>query len=246
MNGFGEFLYCLRREKRITQAELAEKLGVSNKAVSKWETGDAMPETSLLVPISKIFDVTVDELLNGERKENKEDNFEKENDEFEDVEYKSRERFSSKDHLFSRGKDDEESETLSDIVSGIVCTVIFLLGAAAYLVIGLTRGLWYPYWVIFPCCAFLCGIIGILFGLCDSKKREEKFRNGENPYTGAICGIIMLTCLITYLPLGAFLNLWHPCWAIPAVGGFLCGVVGTFGKIGVYKNSLKNRKENKQ
>ena len=67
MNEFGNFLYELRKEKRMTQAELADKLGVSNKAVSKWETGDAMPETGLLLPISRIFNVTVDELLNGKR-----------------------------------------------------------------------------------------------------------------------------------------------------------------------------------
>ena len=67
MNNFGDFLYALRKEKGITQAQLAQELGVTNKAVSKWETGEAMPETSLLVPLSKIFGVTVDELLNGER-----------------------------------------------------------------------------------------------------------------------------------------------------------------------------------
>ncbi len=55
MNTFGEFLFSLRKEKGMTQAELAEKLGVSNKAVSKWETNEAMPETGLLVPISRIF-----------------------------------------------------------------------------------------------------------------------------------------------------------------------------------------------
>ena len=67
MTDFGEFLYGLRKEKGLTQAELAEALGVTNKAVSKWETGEAMPETSLLIPISRIFGVSVDELLNGRR-----------------------------------------------------------------------------------------------------------------------------------------------------------------------------------
>ena len=59
MNGFGEFLYTLRKEKGITQAELAAALGVTNKAVSKWETGEAMPETAQLLHISRIFGVTV-------------------------------------------------------------------------------------------------------------------------------------------------------------------------------------------
>ncbi len=72
MNDFGDFLYSLRREKGMTQAQLAAMLGVTNKAVSKWETGEAMPETSQLVPIARIFGVTVDELLEGRRKDKEE------------------------------------------------------------------------------------------------------------------------------------------------------------------------------
>lgn len=69
-NNFGEFLYALRKEKGWTQSELADKLGITNKAVSKWETGEAFPETSQLVPLSTVFDLTVDELLRGERNQN--------------------------------------------------------------------------------------------------------------------------------------------------------------------------------
>lgn len=64
---FGDFLYTLRKEKGMTQTELADLLGVTNKAVSKWETGESYPETSLLVPIANVFGITVDELLRGER-----------------------------------------------------------------------------------------------------------------------------------------------------------------------------------
>jgi transcriptional regulator with XRE-family HTH domain len=64
---FGEFLYQLRKEQGLTQSELADKLGITNKAVSKWETGEAFPETSQLVPLAGIFGISVDELLKGER-----------------------------------------------------------------------------------------------------------------------------------------------------------------------------------
>lgn len=69
MYEFGEFLYQLRKEKGWTQAELADRLGVTNKAVSKWETGESFPETGQLVPISSLFEVTVDELLRGKKDE---------------------------------------------------------------------------------------------------------------------------------------------------------------------------------
>lgn len=67
---FGCFLAELRKEKGITQKELAEKLFVSDKAVSKWECGLSMPDITLLVPLSKILDVTVTELLECKRLEN--------------------------------------------------------------------------------------------------------------------------------------------------------------------------------
>lgn len=65
MNDFGNMLYKLRKEKGWTQSELADKLGISNQAVSKWETGDSFPDSALLVPLSELFGVTIDALLKG-------------------------------------------------------------------------------------------------------------------------------------------------------------------------------------
>lgn len=65
MNEFGNLLYSLRKSKGMTQQELADKLGVTNKAISKWETGEAFPETGQLVPLSDIFGISVDDLLRG-------------------------------------------------------------------------------------------------------------------------------------------------------------------------------------
>ncbi len=65
----GRFLKKLRSEKSITQAELAEKLGVSNRSISRWENGATMPDFDYLIQLAKYFDVEVGELLDGERKE---------------------------------------------------------------------------------------------------------------------------------------------------------------------------------
>lgn len=64
---FGTFIAQLRKEKGYTQQELAEKLYISNKAVSKWETGVSIPDVALLIPLSEILDVTVAELLKCQR-----------------------------------------------------------------------------------------------------------------------------------------------------------------------------------
>ncbi len=62
----GTVIRRLRDEKRMTQEELAEKLHVSSKAVSKWETGRGYPDISLLEPLASALNLSVTELLNGE------------------------------------------------------------------------------------------------------------------------------------------------------------------------------------
>ena len=63
----GEFIHALRKEKGLTQRELAEKIAVSDKTVSKWETGYALPDTSMLLKLCTTLNVSVNDLLSGER-----------------------------------------------------------------------------------------------------------------------------------------------------------------------------------
>ncbi|MBQ8198221.1 MAG: helix-turn-helix transcriptional regulator [Lachnospiraceae bacterium] len=63
----GLFVSRLRKEQNMTQKELAERLGVTDKAVSKWERGLSFPDISLLEPLADTFDVSVMELLQGKR-----------------------------------------------------------------------------------------------------------------------------------------------------------------------------------
>ena len=65
----GSFLKELRKERGLTQEQLAETLGVSNRSVSRWETGTNMPDFDLLMQIARYYDVTVEEILDGERRE---------------------------------------------------------------------------------------------------------------------------------------------------------------------------------
>lgn len=64
----GSFLKELRKEKGITQEEFAENLNVSGRTVSRWETRVNMPDISLLVDIAEFFNVSIPEIINGERK----------------------------------------------------------------------------------------------------------------------------------------------------------------------------------
>ena len=67
----GEFLKELRKEKRLTQEQLAEQFNVSRRSVSRWETGKNMPDICLLVEIAEFYDTSIPEIINGERKSEK-------------------------------------------------------------------------------------------------------------------------------------------------------------------------------
>lgn len=68
----GQFIADCRKEKKITQEQLAEKLGVSKNAVSKWERGLCLMDMALLKPLSIILGVTINEILAGEKIKNEE------------------------------------------------------------------------------------------------------------------------------------------------------------------------------
>ena len=63
----GEFISSQRRKNNLTQAALAEKLGITDRAVSKWERGKGVPDASLMLDLCEILGITVNELLNGEK-----------------------------------------------------------------------------------------------------------------------------------------------------------------------------------
>lgn len=65
----GKFIAQKRREKNLTQEQLGEKLSVSHKSVSKWETGKCMPDYSIIEPLCQELNISMSELLNGEENE---------------------------------------------------------------------------------------------------------------------------------------------------------------------------------
>ena len=64
----GSFIRAKRKEKGLTQKQLGDMIGLSDRAVSRWENGIGLPDVEILVPLSEALGVTVDELLAGEEK----------------------------------------------------------------------------------------------------------------------------------------------------------------------------------
>lgn len=63
----GKFIASCRKKKKLTQEQLAEKLNITYKAVSKWETGKGLPDASIMMDLCNILDITVNDLLSGEK-----------------------------------------------------------------------------------------------------------------------------------------------------------------------------------
>ena len=62
----GRFIAARRKEQKLTQLQLAEKLGITDRAVSKWETGKSLPDASIMLELCGLLRITVNDLLSGE------------------------------------------------------------------------------------------------------------------------------------------------------------------------------------
>ena len=63
----GKFIAGCRKQKNLSQLQLAERLGITDKAISKWERGISKPSSSIMLELCDILDISVNELLNGEK-----------------------------------------------------------------------------------------------------------------------------------------------------------------------------------
>lgn len=111
----GKFIARCRKEKKITQAQLAEKLNITDRAVSKWETGKSMPDSSIMLELCEILGITVNELLSGEKIDV--EHYEKKADE----------------NLIALKRKDENNITKNGIIS-ILFSVVFLIGIMVCLI----------------------------------------------------------------------------------------------------------------
>lgn len=110
----GKFILELRREKNMTQQELADKIGVTDRAISKWENGRGMPDLSLMIPLCKELDIAINELISGEKIEKKDYQSKLEENILKTIDYTNK-RFINKDKIFK-------------IVVGTIITIILTIG----------------------------------------------------------------------------------------------------------------------
>ena len=142
----GRFIATCRKEQGLTQSELAEKLGITDRAVSKWETGRSLPDAALMLDLCHILAISATELLQGEKIE-----MEKQNEQQEQVII-----------ALAEAKEESDKNLLKlEVVIGVfsVVTMFFLILLGAYIP---TED-----WVraLMICAGFALGLVGIFVAL---------------------------------------------------------------------------------
>ena len=146
----GKFIQEKRKENNLKQSDLAEKLGVSNRAVSKWENGLNMPDLSLFKPLCEILDISINELMSGEEIKEK------------DYQQKLEENIIN----ITDYKNKKEKDILGFFIYLFIGLVLFIIGISSH-----SAKAWFIY--VFE----ISSIIFILFGVYKLSKNLNKFLN---------------------------------------------------------------------
>jgi transcriptional regulator with XRE-family HTH domain/predicted RNA-binding Zn-ribbon protein involved in translation (DUF1610 family) len=107
----GKFIANARKEKGMTQRELADTLLISDKTISKWECGKGLPEVSLMLPLCEALDISVNDLLSGER--------------ISDIDYKKK----AEENMMNLMKENQENKKKEAIA--IICAVITIIAVCS-------------------------------------------------------------------------------------------------------------------
>ena len=238
----GERLTKYRKLNGYSQEALAEKLGVSRQAVSKWETGESAPDTDNLIALSKLYNVKIDDLINTDPEDlnvNNEPRKDKVTINKEGIHVISDEAEVKvdKDGIFVNGEkkscshihnhddedDDDKISSKLKLFRKIFDSVAFTVVVVTYLLLGflLPDGLgWTVYWTLFFVPAIIDSIISAIIS-----KKVSRFN------------IVFLATFI-FLFVGMRFMIWHPTWVVFLAIPIFYGVVKPIEKYN------KEKKEN--
>ncbi len=204
----GEKLYELRKEKNLSQEEVADKLNVTRQTVSKWETNQSTPDFDKIVPLCELFNISTEELLTGKKKEEStsEDMLQKEEKEErpltkEEIRRKSAEVVSTSVFLYILGIVIIIIAIPVLRINPIVASAIFLL------IVALATARIIKHYMSIP-----------KFEKTKEEKKEESILKQINGIVGMICTVIYFIVSFTTFA-------WHITWVIFIIDGLICQVI---------------------
>ena len=180
----------LRKTNGFSQEELAEKIGVSRQAVSKWENGESSPDTDNLIALASLYGITLDELVNGPKP-----NEEKVEPEIEVID--------------SDGDDDESKPRRMSKPQAFINSIGFPIAIVIYLLMGFfwtgpNGGLgWAAGWVVF--------LLPVVISSFVSAVEERRFSSFQ---PGLVMLIVIVYCGMGIIGNAYGNNLWHPEWVM--------------------------------
>ena len=182
-------LYELRKQSGISQEELADKIGVSRQAVSKWERAEASPDTDNLILLAKIYNVSLDDIISEEDV--------KEAEKVERVEAEIVDEDEDDDDKMQKGDCcTKEEHHKSLVVVGSVTGALYLLATIAFLLVGFLAGVWNPTWVVF--------LAPIVIGSLISAIQHKNPNRFNYP----------VFMVIIFMVFGTLFGIWHPLWIV--------------------------------
>lgn len=210
-----ERLYNLRKEKNISQEELANALDVSRQTISKWETGESTPDFNKICPLCDYFGITSDELLSGKQNI---------------VEAKKEDKKAK----FARNLAISVGLYIFSLVTIILCAALFdqpIIGVSIFFtIIAIATGI-----IIYS---------SIVYGKTEKEKAKEE-KEPRNVMVKGITEIIGIAGVITYLLVSFLTGAWHITWIIFIAIGLLNAIVRLiFGLKNDSKEEVKEEEDN--
>ena len=213
-------LVKLRKKYGYSQEELADKLGLSRQAVSKWERAEASPDTDNLICLAKLYGVSLDELLatdedidtiveeqvksDDKQEEKKDDHVEIKDDKVVLFTKGGKKVTIDHDGITCYNKDGSIKRKNFDVpnaVIGAIEATLFTFAVVAYILLGALCGLWHNAWVLFFAPEIICSFM-----------RAIRKRNAQH-FNIAFVSLFSFFFVCMWVP-GLDANLWHPMWTV--------------------------------
>ena len=198
----GEKLFELRKEKNLSQEEVADKLNVSRQTISKWETNQSTPDFDKIIPICELFEISTEELLTGKKAEG---------EEVKNIE----ESKVTKQELRRKS-----AEVVSTSIFIYVASVAFIMVAIPVLKMN----------PIIVTAIFLCAIAWATARIVKNYMSMPKFDKTkeeikEEKILKQINGIVNTVCTVIYFIVSFMTMAWHITWIIFVIDGLICEIM---------------------
>ena len=213
MNHLGQRLFELRRDKKLSQEEVAEKLNVTRQTVSKWETDQSVPDFDKIVPLCELYDITPNELF---------------------IELKQRKSKNNNEFTIDL---EEEKVKIQKKAKGIAISILLYFLGVIWIMISI------PVLNMNPIVAsaiflLICGFAtGIIIYICISYKKIKTEEEAEHDkLINQISDVVAIIVLIFYLIISFKTMAWHLTWIIWVIFGLFSEILKLIFMLRGYKD----------